>query len=583
MDRQKNYISGAVTVTLGVIVVLTLVSFIPKASIGSVRLKRADIYSDVRLSGRVDNAGTDDPDAIYDLPLAAVQNSAGPETTTGEHTSANHTDSLMPTAPETSAFTPAVLPVPENTVAIEDYGTETPAMARFYEALGKTDKKMVRIAVLGDSYIEGDILTSDLREQLQELYGGRGLGFIPFSSNLPPIRATAKQTYTDWKSVSVMNQKSLTDADKERMYISGLLSYPEEGAVSRVEGTLYKKGLRNSPKATLIFVNEGSTVIDIVINDTIRRQYRPEYSPEVQQLTLTGSINSVESTFTNTVGFTGYGIVFSSDTGIAVDNYSIRGNSGYGLYQTKSAVNREVSSLIGGYDLVVIQYGQNVMSAEQTNYDGYSTNLVNMIKFVQTSFPGSSILVMGVGDRSSRDEGEWETMPAVYGMIRAQRKASVNAGVAFWNTFEGMGGPNSMLRYVENNWAAKDYTHLSYPGGKQIAQEVVKAIVYGKENHDAVQKAVQEAAAAELNTADSTAVSAIDGAAIETAAPLNASDSAVRQPVETSGGEMPAPAPTYDTTAAPVETPPSATASAPAETIPAAPHTSTQTEITGTV
>lgn len=510
MEPQKNYVSGASMVALGVILVLTLVSFIPKTTVGSVSLRRADIYSDVRLADKSKTPiGDDDEDAIYDRPLVASLTGRNPDarpasvnsdTAATPNIPANHTENLMPESAET--YTTASLPVPDGIVAIEDYGTDNPAMNHFYEALGRADKKIIRIAVLGDSYIEGDIITSDLREQLQEIYGGRGMGFIPFSSNLPPNRATAKQNYTKWKSVSVMNQKSLTDGDKEHMFISGLLNYPEEGAVSRVEGTLYKKGLRNSPKATLIFVNEGNTVIDVVVNDTIRRQYRPESSPEVQKLELTGSINSVEGTFTNTEGFMGYGFVFSSNTGIAVDNYSIRGNSGYALYQTKSSINRQISSMIGGYDLVIIQYGQNVMSAEQTSYGGYSDNLVNMIKFVRGSFPGSSILVMGVGDRSSRDEGDWETMPAVYGMIRAQRKAAVNAETAFWDTFQGMGGPNSMVRYVENNWAAKDYTHLSYAGGKRIAQEIVKALVYGKENYDAVQKKIaEEKAAAEADSA----------------------------------------------------------------------------------
>ena len=36
----------------------------------------------------------------------------------------------------------------------------------------------VRIAFLGDSFVEGDILTSDLREALQAKFGGRGVGFV---------------------------------------------------------------------------------------------------------------------------------------------------------------------------------------------------------------------------------------------------------------------------------------------------------------------------------------------------------------------------------------------------------------------
>ena len=50
-------------------------------------------------------------------------------------------------------------------------------MDHFYEQLTqvKTLNRPVRIAYYGDSYIEGDILTSDLRELFQSNYGGNGL------------------------------------------------------------------------------------------------------------------------------------------------------------------------------------------------------------------------------------------------------------------------------------------------------------------------------------------------------------------------------------------------------------------------
>ena len=42
-------------------------------------------------------------------------------------------------------------------------------------------RRPVRIAFFGDSFVEGDILTADLREKLQLAYGGGGTGFAPTS------------------------------------------------------------------------------------------------------------------------------------------------------------------------------------------------------------------------------------------------------------------------------------------------------------------------------------------------------------------------------------------------------------------
>ena len=65
------------------------------------------------------------------------------------------------------------------------------------------------------------------------------------------------------------------------------------------------------------------------------------------------------------------------------------------------------------------------------------------------------------------------------GMIAAQRSAAEQAGVAFWNTFDAMGGHNSMVRFVEKHWAAKDYTHIGYTGGKYVADRLVDALITG--------------------------------------------------------------------------------------------------------
>ena len=37
-----------------------------------------------------------------------------------------------------------------------------------------------------------------------------------------------------------------------------------------------------------------------------------------------------------------------------------------------------------------------------------------------------------------------------------------------------------MIRFVENNWASKDYTHLSFRGGKEIAYCLVEGNIIRK-------------------------------------------------------------------------------------------------------
>ena len=151
------------------------------------------------------------------------------------------------------------------------------------------------------------------------------------------------------------------------------------------------------------------------------------------------------------------------------------------LFETNSFVNQQINRM-RGYDLVVLQYGLNVMTAEVHSYNSYAKTLAHIIRYTQQCFPGASILVMGVGDRSKMQNGQFITMPSVHGMIKAQRKAAKETGVAFWNTFEAMGGENSMVAFVEKKWASQDHTHIRFPGGKFIAKELAAALI---ENADA--------------------------------------------------------------------------------------------------
>lgn len=485
MDEQKNYISGAFKVAAGVILILIALSFIPKFEVGGINIKRADILSDLRPPAKV-------------IPQEAAEDSSvqeqtqKPDSTISDSTFRPPADSSATPNKDTLAAALAAISVPDGIVAIEDFGQEAEAMEHFYAALNSANSRPVKIAVLGDSFIEGDILTADLREQLQEIFGGCGIGFVPFSSNLPPIRATANLRYEKWTSMSVMS-RSVPEEAKGRFFVSGVLSRPQEKALSRVEATSYRKHLRGVPQAKLLFVNEGSTIIDITVNDSIHEQFAPPSSAEMQQITLRGRINSVEARFSQTEGFWGYGMTMYADNGIVVDNYSIRGNAGHALYKAGKSIIGQISAFTGGYDLVILQYGLNVLTPGQLGYDNYAATLTSIVGHVKSCFPGSSIMIMSVGDRSSRASGDFGTMPEVDGMIRAQRAAATKCQTAFWNTFLGMGGRNSMVRYVENNWAAKDHTHIGYAGGRQIARRMVEALISGKDVHDRKKAVIKEA------------------------------------------------------------------------------------------
>ena len=63
--------------------------------------------------------------------------------------------------------------------------------------------------------------------------------------------------------------------------------------------------------------------------------------------------------------------------------------------------------------------------------------------------------------------------------MEAQRRIAETNGVAFWNLFEAMGGPNSMPKWVDSNppKAFKDYTHFNLDGAADIAELLGEALL----------------------------------------------------------------------------------------------------------
>lgn len=79
---------------------------------------------------------------------------------------------------------------------IEDYTTDGKGAYRLRQAIASG--RFARIAIVGDSYIEGDIFSQNVREKLQSLYGGAGVGYVNMYSEFPGFRRSVKQSGKGW-------------------------------------------------------------------------------------------------------------------------------------------------------------------------------------------------------------------------------------------------------------------------------------------------------------------------------------------------------------------------------------------------
>lgn len=448
---MRNYISATFLLTLLVVGVLIGLYFLPPMSVNGKPLRKIDLLADLRPEEAEEEVA--DPDSFF-LP-------------------------------------PPVKPVFVDTckagmTCIEDYSDSTMrGMKPFYEALSQINfmRRPVRIAYFGDSFIEADIFTADLREMLQQEFGGCGVGYVPVTSSISGYRPTVRHSFGGWSSHSANDS---TGFDRTRQDISGHYFFPREGAYVQLKGqNKYASRLDTCEVSTFYFLNKGSVALRSKVNAQQEGKLHQEVGEGcIQAVSVEGKIGRVRWDVEQADSAIFYGIAMDGKRGICVDNFSTRGSSGLQLRSIPLATLQAFQRL-RTYDLIVIQYGLNVATERGVKYDGYKKGMLTVIDHLKTAFPHAGILLVSVGDREYKNEkGELRTMPGVKNLIRYQQSIAAESHIAFWNMYEAMGGQGSIVDMIDRKMANLDYTHINFKGGKHLAGILFETLLYGKEQYE---------------------------------------------------------------------------------------------------
>lgn len=394
-------------------------------------------------------------------------------------------DSLLPPPPKVK---PAFVDTCRaGMTCIEDYSDSTlRGMTSFYRALDElaVQPRPVRIAYFGDSFIEADILTADLREMLQKRYGGCGVGFVTITSMTSGFRPTVRHSFGGWQSHSVMDSVFF---DRSKQGVSGHYFIPNSGAYVELRGQkTYASLLDTCQRASIFFYNRGEVSLSVRVNrgEAVTETFQP--IDDLQKMTVEGNIGSVRWAVERADSTLFYGLAMDGTSGITVDNFSLRGSSGLSLRSVPVWMMREFNEQ-RPYDLIILQFGLNVATERGRNYDRYIAGMQTTLQHLKSAFPQAGILVVSVGDRDYKTEdGDLRTMPGIKNLVRYQQNLAADESVAFWNMFEAMGGESSMAEMVhaKPSLANYDYTHINFRGGKHLAGLLYDALIYGKEQYD---------------------------------------------------------------------------------------------------
>lgn len=348
--------------------------------------------------------------------------------------------------------------------------------------LENEQKGDVRIAYFGDSMTDGDMIVQDFRSYFQSQYGGKGVGFVPITSESATSRSSVSHQFSgNWKTQSYLNVKR------------PLKPFGVNGHVFFANDTIsnpwvaYKAGKRAYTdllyQPTLFYGNSDNMEGEVIFKtgrDTLIKKLTP--TKLVNTLAITSAnIKSIKASFNKADSIPIYGFNFDDGKGVHVDNFSNRGNSGLPISTFKVNVMNAFQERLD-YDLIILHYGTNVLNYGSYNYDWYERKMAKVVEHLKVCFPGVSVLVVSTADKATKYEMEMKTDSAVIPLTNAQKKYALLSKSGYFNLFEAMGGEGSMTKWVEEEvpaMAAKDYTHFSYKGAQKVAEMLYQQLQNG--------------------------------------------------------------------------------------------------------
>jgi lysophospholipase L1-like esterase len=380
-----------------------------------------------------------------------------------------------------SVFVNSKYKQPTDNTMIIDYGVDSNAsVTHFFSKLDaiKVQPKKIRIAYFGDSFIEGDFITDEIRKRFQASYGGNGIGFLPMQSVVE----------SDYLNINFKSNKSWLD--------NNFISSPNNNILGLTGHVFYANSQANSSYAprkggsfNLVKLYTGKSAsanpsVEIGTGN-ISKQLIVSNSNLINETTIsTQPIQNIKITSSDSQ-LPIYGISIEDTHGVYLDNYGFRGNSGLLTNKITEEVMKQFNAYFH-YDLIIVHYGLNAVSHGNVKFTWFENAQTKLIQKLKVAFPNTPILLVSTSDIGYNQDGTWITEPGVPYMVNTQRSIAKKNRVAFWDLYSSMGGENTIVNWAQQSprLAALDYTHLNGLGSKKVADIFYDKILASKSYYE---------------------------------------------------------------------------------------------------
>jgi len=385
-------------------------------------------------------------------------------------------------------------------------GKGAAGLDHFHEALrqlkeGKDGK--VRVAMYGASHTAADIFPGYLRAYLQSRFGDGGHGYVAVvkpSKYYRPMAMTVESS-RGWKVEHAQTREGRDDG------YYGLMGASAATSKKRSYGRVIPSELERKTAATkthydLYYLRQPGggrfkLSVDGKVIATINTKAK-EVAPGYHALTREAGPHRVEVEPVGDGEVRLFGMTIENDLpGVVVDTLGIGGTRAANQLKWNEHVWSD-NLRRRAPDLIVLAYGTNESVDDDQPIESYKKQLREVLARLQRAAPEASCLLVGPGDFPIKGaDGGFAPRPRTDQIVAAQREISTEAGCAFWDAMQFMGGQGSMLTWTtaQPAMAQSDHLHLTRRGYARMGMALTDAIMFD-----------YDAAGVPMPTADDTQV-----------------------------------------------------------------------------
>lgn len=387
---------------------------------------------------------------------------------------------------------PSLVPLGESAKVVYDslnaslkylyFSPKSDLLESFFVRLNAAAKQSLRIWYYGDSQIEGDRITKELRAELQKQFGGFGLGFVPLSN---PASYTQLElgVQSDWNKYNCFQHRKKTT----HFGPSGLVFIPKDKNPNKWNIINFNvlKSLKYKQLSLQCAADSGYTIE--------WRKLKDSFWKPANKIVTQGYINAFligDSALYGNLelrckgnGLKVFGLNFEGPSkGVYLDNFGIRGHSGDGLRAISSSLLQQTAKA-QGTGLAIFHFGNNMipyLKSDPKSEKWVKNILRTLFQKYRTCCPNMSFLVIGPGDMGYQKGEEVACYASCPILNRWMREVAMEEGMAYFDYYQMIQDKGGILSWRTSHIASLD-GHLGPRGQKIFALELSQELLHAYE------------------------------------------------------------------------------------------------------